>query len=109
MLNAFNTMYSNGWIKRGAFTTTVDTGVGLHTGAYDRERGLMHIDPKYLDLAVQGGTSAPRELADTLLHEAAHGLMFDHPNGSIPTQWGPLYSDPYFNRLAPGANSCLVW
>ena len=110
MINAFNTLYTNGRIFRGAYTTeSGDVGIVPHTGAYDRNTGKMHIDPAYLDRAARGDAAALRELMDTLLHESAHALYFDHPNGFVTTPWGPVYSDPYFDLLGPGENSCLVW
>lgn len=110
MVNAFNTLYTNGRVFRGAYTTMPgDPGAVPHTGAYDRNGGKMHVDPRYLDRAARGEAAALRELLDTSLHESAHALYFDHPNGFVTTQWGPVYGDPYFDLLSPGANSCLVW
>lgn len=110
MANAFDTLYRNGRVHRGAYTTmTGDPGAVPHTGAWDPNTGRMHIDPRYLDLAARGGEAALRELLDTLLHEAAHALDLDHPNGYVSSPWGPVFSDPYFNLLTVGANSCLNW
>lgn len=110
MHNAFNSLYANGRVFRGGSTTTAgDSNIEPHTGAYDGNTGKMHIDPLYLDRAALGTPEALRELLDTMLHEGAHALMFKHPNGYTSTPWGPVFSDPYFNLLSPGTNSCLVW
>jgi hypothetical protein len=110
MRNALNTLYSNGYIFRGAYDTQPgDPGAVPHTGAYNPNTGRIHIDPKYLDAAATGRPAALRELMDILLHESAHALGKNHPAGYTTTLWGPVYSDPYYNRLSPGENSCLNW
>ena len=110
MHNAFNSLYANGMVFRGGSTTMAgDPNIEPHTGAYDGNTGKMHIDPAYLDRAALGSADALRELLDTMLHEGAHALMFKHPNGYTSTPWGPVFSDPYFNLLSPGTNSCLTW
>ncbi len=110
MTSAFNTLYANGRVHRGGSTTTPgDGGVVPHTGAWDPNAQKMHVDPKYLDRAALGGAAAMRELLDTLLHEAAHALNKDHPNGYVSSPWGPVFSDPYFDLLSPGARSCIAW
>lgn len=110
MRNAFNNVYAMGRVYRGATTTMPgDPGIVPHTGAWDPNTQKMHVDPKYLDRAATGNAAAMRELLDTLLHEGAHVLMMQHPNGYTSTPWGPVFSDPYFNLLSPGTNSCIAW
>lgn len=61
-----------------------------------------------LDAADGGDATAQREVANTALHEAAHVMGKGHPNGYTLNPAGyDVYSDPYFNLLSPGANTCI--
>ncbi|HET7229806.1 MAG TPA: hypothetical protein VFJ16_07385 [Longimicrobium sp.] len=77
------------------------TGTASHYGAtYDSR---IHFDPWLLGGAASGNVSDLRELANTALHEAAHVLLFEHPNGET----NGIYTDEPFNLLPPGAGVCI--
>ncbi len=104
-------------IKRGLFDThDGDQGVDPQFGAYNSDTKNMHIDPQFLDGAATGDDYTRREVANTLLHEAAHALGLEHPSGylmmpdpSHPQNAIYLYSDSPYDLLSPGSNSCIKW
>jgi hypothetical protein len=68
----------------------------------------IHMDPWLLDGAAAGNLEYLREVANTALHEAAHVMGKSHPNGfTLDAGNHDVYSDPYFNLLSPGPNSCI--
>ncbi len=71
--------------------------------------GRIHFDPFLLDGAQAGNTEHQRELANTALHEAAHLMGFRHPAGVTFVDGQDYYSDPPFNLLSPGTNSCIQY
>jgi hypothetical protein len=77
-------------------------GTAGHFGA--TYEGKIHLDPWLLGEAQKGIVTSLRELANTALHEAAHILRRDHPNGFDANGH---YSDSPFNLLDPGPNVCL--
>jgi hypothetical protein len=109
MAAKFSQMFTAGLVFRGSTDTHAgDPGIPVHMGAYDPSTGHIHFDPAYLDRAAGGAPFWERDLANDALHEAAHALGYDHGD-SVPSPWGPIYSDPAFNLLSPGTNSCLNW
>lgn len=109
MLDKFNSMLaaSPPLVFRGSSKTQPgDPGIDPHTGAYDPSTGHMHFEPDLLDQAAAGDAKALREIANTALHEAAHALGFEHGD-SVPSPWGPLYTEDYYNKLDAGDDSCM--
>lgn len=100
MLTQFNASYAAGNVFRGGSNTS-------HYGATYLDR--IHFDPEWLDAAAAGDATALREIANTALHEAAHVLGYDHPNGATWSGGQDYYSDPPFNLLSPGPNSCIQY
>lgn len=110
-------MIQAGQIKRGiSDTKDGDPLLSRHFGAYNPATGNMHIDPFYLDSATAGGNWIQAEVANTLLHEAAHALGEDHPeDGGTPFDipgYGRtlVYSNTpnsYFQALNFGSQSCI--
>jgi hypothetical protein len=98
MLRQFNSSYSAGQVLRGGSDTS-------HFGATYNDR--IHFDPSWLDAAAQGDATALREIANTALHEAAHVLDYQHPTLPTWVNGQDYYSDPPFNLLSPGPNSCI--
>jgi hypothetical protein len=111
MANEFDFLLNYGVVYRGIYDTQPgDPTIDPHSGVYDTQTGRMHFDPSELDAATAGDPNALRDLANTALHEAAHALGYDHPNGFVNfPPYGPQYTDSPFNLLSPGANSCLNW
>ena len=101
MYDRFQQMFADGDIYRGLYDSPDSTG---HYGTYFR--GSIHFDPQWLVDAAGGDTVALKEIAVTAYHEAAHALSYNHGN---PTWVGSvdIYTESYFNRLTPGANSCV--
>jgi hypothetical protein len=103
MRDMFNSRLAAGLVFRGATDTPPNhKGVAAHYGAYDLDSGRLHFDPYWLDQGVEGNQDAQREIANTALHEAAHGLGKDHTDAV-----GGLYVEAPFNLLHPGTNSCM--
>lgn len=98
MLDAFRTTFAKNDVFRGGSNTT---GEDAHFGMEFRSR--IHFDPWLLNRAAGGDTIALRELANTALHEAAHVIDKDHPNGET----NGIYTDEPFNLLPPGPNACI--
>jgi hypothetical protein len=86
-------------VFRGAYDSP--GGDAHYGGAFD---GHIHFDPQTLADAEKGVPGGLRELINTALHEAAHTLGIMHPNEFDATGH---YSDPYFNLLDSGSNTCL--
>lgn len=105
MRRQFEAALAAGNVFRGGSNSTGDDA---HYGmTYD---GQIHMDPWLLDSANDGDALALRELANTALHEAAHVMGHDHPNGFTMDAAGhDVYTDPYFNLLSPGPNSCIKY
>lgn len=78
-----------------------------HEAAFNPLTGNVHIEPTSFTAAASSA-AGKWQLANTLLHEAAHRIDRDHPSGGVPTPWGRLYQEDYFKELSPGPNSCLV-
>jgi len=98
MLNQFNASYAAGNVFRGGTNTA-------HYGATYQNR--IHFDPQFLDGAAAGNATMQREIANTALHEAAHVLGYDHPNPPTFVGSQDYCTDPPFNLLSPGPNSCI--
>lgn len=98
-----------GEVFRGR-TDSGDDGHQEHFGAYDPNTGHIHFDPSYIDNVNANRTAELlKDLLNTALHEAAHSLGKYHGDGVDVPPYGPQYSDPYFNRLSPGLNSCIQY
>lgn len=109
MQDRFALLLDGSKVFRGSTTTVVgDPGIDPHTAAYDEATGHIHFDPEYLTRAAAGDPYWERDLANSALHETAHALGHQHGD-LMPSPWGPVYPDPYFNLLSPGTNSCLQW
>jgi hypothetical protein len=97
MLDRFLQSFNGNTVFRGGSDLTT----GSHYGATYRSR--IHFDPWLLGRAAGGSVSDLRELANTALHEAAHVLGLDHPNGEA----NGIYTDSPFNLLPPGQGACI--
>jgi hypothetical protein len=107
MVQSFNTALTRGEVFRGKYDSdpTVDS-VPRHHGAYIG--GHIHFDPGWLDRAARGEAAALREIAITAFHEGAHWAGSKHPAGAtVDAQGRDYYTDPPFNLLNPGPNSCI--
>ncbi|HEX6749446.1 MAG TPA: hypothetical protein VF092_19275 [Longimicrobium sp.] len=105
MRRQFETSFANGTVFRGASDSQDSTA---HYGMTYVSR--IHMDPWLLNGAASGNTAFLRDVANTALHEAAHVLGFSHPNGfTLDSAGHDLYTDPYFNLLSPGPNSCIKY
>jgi hypothetical protein len=105
MAATFLGLLEQGRVIRGR-TDTDAADPDAHVGLYDPDTGHMHFEPAYLDTANLREPMALKDLLNTALHEGAHALNKRHGE-AINSMWGPLYSDLYFHRLSPGANSCI--
>ena len=97
MRDRFTQSFNAGTVFRGGSDLTV----GRHYGATYESR--IHFDPWLLGRAAGGSTSDLRELANTALHEAAHVLRLQHPNGET----NGIYTDQPFNLLPPEPGVCI--
>lgn len=83
---------------------------GSHYGAYSPRTGNIHFDPWAMNSATSGSNVA-WQVANTMLHEAAHTLGYNHdPKPMVIPYRGrtPVYSEPYFADLNPGGErSCM--
>jgi hypothetical protein len=103
---------------RRTFESTLGAG-NVFRGAYDSQSpdehygmslsGHIHFDPWLLNSAAGGNVNDQRELANTALHEAAHVAGHHHPNAPQLIDGYDVYSDPYFNLLSPGPNTCIKY
>jgi hypothetical protein len=109
MRSAFERAFAQGKVFRGAFDSdTTNDPYGSHWGMYSASGGI-HFDPILLNGANGGDAEARRELAITALHEAAHWSGYRHPTApTFDAQGRDYYTDPPFNRLNPGPNSCVA-
>lgn len=101
MRQQFQNSLAGGAVFRGGSNMTDSLA---HYGAtYD---GRIHFDPWLLDLALTGDRDAQREVANTALHEAGHVLGKRHGTPTMVNGYD-VYTDPYFNLLSPGPNTCI--
>lgn len=105
MAHKFQSLFAAGKVFRG---NTSSVGDHKHSGAFDPNTGNIHFDPDYLDDPSRRTAAGLKDLLNTALHEAAHALGKNHGPG-VESPWGMRYSDPYFHRLSPGANSCITY
>ncbi|MBB4635555.1 hypothetical protein FHS01_001567 [Longimicrobium terrae] len=104
MTASFRSAMSAGAVFRGRFDSgSTSDGEPPHYGSYYNRK--LHFDPSALDAAAMGDITALRELVNTALHEGSHYTGAEHPAGY--TLDAQLYSDPPFNQLNPGPNSCV--
>ena len=115
MISKVNEMMASN-IKRGIVDThdgPLNDGLPPHYGAYNETTGNIHVDPTWLDALSADNSAVQREVANTLLHEAAHAMGYDNTNGYFPmttsTFSTTVYGDAPFSYLSPGTNSCLNW
>jgi hypothetical protein len=96
-------------VFRGKFDSdSTNDANGEHYGLYDPNTGHIHFDPSGLDGANAGNSTDLREIAITALHEGSHAGGYNHPGGpTFDSQGRDYYTDTPFNRLNPGANSCI--
>jgi hypothetical protein len=101
MRRQFEESFATGNVFRGAYNNPDSTA---HFGTTFGEK--IHMDPWLLDGANGGDLGLIREVAITALHESAHVMKLGHPNGFTMVNGRDVYTDPYYNRLSPGPNSC---
>jgi hypothetical protein len=105
----FRNALAGGFVFRGGYDSNGTTDrQPEHYGAFDPATRHIHYDPAGLDAANGGNATAIREVAITALHEGAHWGGFTHPAGATFDASGrDYYTDPPFNHLNPGPNSCI--
>lgn len=97
------------WMRDGrVFRGAYDTGE-LHSGAETvpvNGEMAVHFDPHMLD---NEQTPADyRNLLNAMLHEGGHILGHSHGQPTqVSDEWQLEYSEPYFNQLHKGPDSCI--
>lgn len=104
MRRQFEASLAAGRVFRGGSNSTGDDA---HYGATYRQR--IHFDPWLLDGANNGNLDDRREVVNTALHEAAHTLNKHHYTEPSWVGGYDVYTEPYFNLLSPGPNTCVVY